>query len=340
MLYNTDDENVRQVWKNILEKLREQVDADLVAACFQTLTPRYVTKNKLCLITGDKFHREWVLEDELITPLKEAVKKVLGDEVSVSIALTGQLTLPTIMPRQAIMPNSLARSALFGVQSKGRPVKYLEQVELRSWAGIALKYTGAQLDQLDLDILLQCLRMVKNNGLGKPIKFTAHEFLKAMGKSIGSAQYKMLERRFTRLVATAIDIKVGHISYVGGLLDRYTRNEETKVYSIIIDPLISTLFEDNQYSRIDWEQRMKLRGQLSKFLHAYLATHSTKKGPHFINVQKLRELSRSSAKHRWKFREQLRNATDELGSVGALSDSWIDENDTVYFIRNTNVIDR
>lgn len=334
MIYNTDNENISQVWKDVLYELRSHVDADLLTTCYQTLTPRYVTKNKLCLATDNGFHRDWVLEDSQRDPLENAVKKELGEGATISIVLTEQLTLPTIMPRQTIMPNSLARSALFGVQGKNHPIEYFEQVELESWKGVTLRYTGPQLDQIDLDIWLQCLRMAGKNGLGKAIEFTAHEFIIAMGKPPGGSQYKLIERRLTRLRATAIDVQIGQNRYVGGLLDRFKYNEGKELYSIIIDPLIAMLFENNQYSRIDWEQRMKLRGRLAKFLHAYLPTHSTKKAPTFIKVENLKKLSKSNTKHLWKFRQTLRKAIAELHEVGALDESWFDDADKVYFVRS------
>jgi hypothetical protein len=142
-----------------------------------------------------------------------------------------------------------------------------------------------------------------------------------------------MNRRLTRLKATAVDVQIGEEGYVGSLIERYYRHEGTGRFVIIVDPLIASLFRNDQYSRLDWEQRTQLRGQLAKFLHAYLPTHSTKKAPHFISIKKLFRLSKSSTKRLADFRRMLRKSCLELDGVGALEDFWIDENDVAHFIR-------
>lgn len=324
--------DIRQVWKDIHLELSEQISSEKMDRWIKPLLPRYVTKDKICLAIADEFQRQWVL-DHYKDQITDAAEAILGYSVTLEIFVTGQLSLPSISKRQAIIPNSFARSALFGVQARGQS-DYLEQVELESWKNVRMRYTGPQLDQHDLDVWLQCLRLMDTAELGKPVEFTAHGFIKEMGKAIGRRQYEVLDRRLTRLKATAVDVQIGEEGYVGSLIERYYRHEGTGRFVIIVDPLIASLFKNDQYSRLDWEKRTKLRGQLAKFLHAYLPTHSTHNAAHFIGVKKLKGLSRSKTNHLWKFRQQLRKACSELEEVKALDRWWIDDNDVVHFVRS------
>ena len=323
--------DIRQVWSDICSEIAEQISSENLQQWITPLLPRYVTQEKLYLATTDEFHREWVV-DHYKAQLIDAAETVLEYSVELEIYVTGQLLLPNITARQAIIPNSLARSSLFGVQARGES-EYLEQAELESWKNVRIRYTGPQLDQHDLDVWLQCLRLIDSYELGKPVEFTAHGFIKEMGKAVGRYQYRMLDRRLTRLKATAVDVQIGAQGYVGSLIERYYRHEGTGRFVIIVDPLMASLFKDEQYAWLNWEQRTQLRGQLSKFLHAYLPTHSTKKGPHFIGVKKLRKLSKSSTKRLGDFRKLLRKSCKELDEVGALEDWWIDDNDVAHFVR-------
>jgi hypothetical protein len=323
--------DIRQVWTDICLKLSDQISLENLERWVKPLLPRYVTKEKICLATTDEFQRQWVL-DHYQDQITDAAETILAYSVTLEIFVTGQLSLPSISKRQAIIPNSFARSALFGVQARGQS-DYLEQVELESWKNVQMKYTGPQLDQHDLDVWLQCLRFIDSDELGKPVEFSAYGFLKEMGKGTSKRDYQNMNRRLTRLKATAVDVQIGEEGYVGSLIERYYRHEGTGRFVIIVDPLIASLFKNDQYSRLDWEQRIQLRGQLTKFLHAYLPTHSTKKAPHFIGVEKLLKLSKSSTKRLGDFRKMLRKSCLELDKVGALKDWWIDENDVAHFIR-------
>ncbi len=63
------------------------------------------------------------------------------------------------------VPNVALRSALFGAISKGhRP--YLERVEINALGGISILYTGALLDQGDLDLWETVLHLARMQELG------------------------------------------------------------------------------------------------------------------------------------------------------------------------------
>jgi hypothetical protein len=50
------------------------------------------------------------------------------------------------------VPNSIIRSALFGIVRRGRRM-YVEERKIASIVGIDIIYSGPQLDQADLDVV-------------------------------------------------------------------------------------------------------------------------------------------------------------------------------------------
>ena len=336
---NNAPTDIRQVWNQICDEIALRVSPESLQAWIKPLLPRYVTNKKICLSIEDEFRREWVL-DNYKRDLLEAAESVLGHSVALEIYVTGQLLLPAFSSRQAIIPNSFARSSLFGVQERGKSGKLVRQREIYAWSNTVIRYTGPELDQHHLDVWLQLLRLVDDHELGQPIEFTAYGFLKEMGKSDGKRQYQKLNETLTDLKVTAVDVQIDGSAYVGGLVERYYRHEGSGRFVVVLDPLIAALFRNNQYSRLDWEQRKRLKGQFAKFLQAYLASHSTKNGPHFISVKKLKYLSRSSTKHLWKFRQMLRKACAELVDIGVLEEWWIDDNDVAHFVRNYSRLEK
>lgn len=333
--HSTADE-IRQVWADIYAELANLIKEENLRQWIAPLVLRSVTETKICLVIEDDFHGKWV-EDNYSDLILKAAETVLGRPLTLEVYVTGQLVLPSITDHQAILPNSFARSSLFGVQERGKAGLLVQQREIASWSNTTIRYTGPELDQHHLDVWLQLLRLVDKTELGEPIEFTAYGFLKEMGKADGKRQYEKLNEALTHLKVTAVDVQIGESAYVGGLIERYYRHEGTGRFVVVLDPLIASLFRNNEYSRIDWEQRKRLRGQLAKFLQAYLSSHSTKAGPHFIAVKKLQKLSRSSFGRLTDFRKKLRKACAELADVGALQEWWIDDNDVAHFVRAPTV---
>jgi hypothetical protein len=60
------------------------------------------------------------------------------------------------------IPNCVVKSALFGVVKKGAR-KYCKELEIASWRGNRLIYSGQQLDQNDLDVWLEVVNMSLTN---------------------------------------------------------------------------------------------------------------------------------------------------------------------------------
>ncbi len=152
-----------------------------------------------------------------------------------------QLSLPLWSEAVRGVPNIALRSALFGANKKGaRP--YREREEIHAQDGISIIYTGVRLDQGDLDVWETVLHSTRFQALGNEWRITGYQFLKLLGQSDTGKNREVLNRRLSRLLATALDVKVDKYSYEGSLIDEVFRDEESREFVIRLNPQLRSLF--------------------------------------------------------------------------------------------------
>ena len=139
------------------------------------------------------------------------------------------------------VPNSVLRSALFGVMRHG-PRSFQQRVQKASVEGVKIIHTGPQLDQGDLDVWEQALQLARTGGLGCRIQFTASHFLKSIGRGTGKSQHEWLKGVFARLAASVVEIKDGHRAYFGAILHQGGRDDQTGRYVVEMNPKITFYF--------------------------------------------------------------------------------------------------
>lgn len=212
------------------------------------------------------------------------------------------------------VPNAALRSALFGAIKKGaRP--YLERQEIHALEGIKIIYTGARLDQGDLDVWETVLHVVRVQALGCECRVTAYQLLKMLGKTDSGINRDTLERRLSRMKATGVDVSVGRYGYEGSLIDEVYRDKDTREYVIRLNPKLSAMFAADQFTQIDWSVRRALDGKpLAQWLHGYYASHAK---PYPVNVATLLKLSGGENADPYSGRQTLRKALDAVAEASA-----------------------
>ena len=211
------------------------------------------------------------------------------------------------------VPNSALRGALFAaIQGKDRCA--LKRELLATQQGIQIRFTGWQLDQFDLDVFEQALHLARLHPLGNRCEFTAHSFLKALGRTTGKPNHEALKASFSRLSGGGVEITHDGFTFGGSLLKFY-RDEITERYVVIIDPDIIKLYAAG-WTAIEWQQRQQLRRKpLALWLHGFLASHAE---PFPLSVEYLRKISGSRNPQLASFRRQLMKALEVLKTIGAI----------------------
>lgn len=207
------------------------------------------------------------------------------------------------------VPNGMLRSALFGAVKKG-PRRYMEREEIHSLEGVRILYTGAKLDQGDLDVWEVVLHLARMLPLGREIRITAYQLLKLLGKTDTGTNREILDRRLSRMKATGVDVYLGRQGYEGSLIDEVYRDKDTQEYVIRLNPKLRSLFDKDQWTAVDWGVRMELSGlPLAQWLHGFYATHAK---PYPISVEKLHQLCGSEAEEPRKFKQLLIRALEAV----------------------------
>jgi hypothetical protein len=221
------------------------------------------------------------------------------------------------------------RSALFGVVRRGRR-EHLEQVRLPAIGGTEILYTGARLDQADLDAWMGILELFKGQDIAQRLGRTvvpARAFLRTIGRSGGGNDIAWLERTLARLSATNVQIKGDGYTYGGSIVVEYARDERTGQLMIEINPKLVALFQAATWSRIDWQERQTLgQDHLAKWLHAFYSSHAD---PYPIKVRTLQDWSGAGAAALYEFRRELRQAMTRIAQ--ATGWTWeIDKTDCLH----------
>src|SRR5919106_5725664 len=133
--------------------------------------------------------------------------------------------LPFWNDEQRGTPNCFLRSALFAAIYGNSSRRYLKNALLAVQGDITIRYTGEQLSQSDLDLVMAALHLARQHPLGAICHFRGYAFLKAIGRSDGQRNYLWLETTIDRLIASLVKIRIGQRVYAGSILSSSTRDE-------------------------------------------------------------------------------------------------------------------
>lgn len=238
--------------------------------------------------------------------------------------------LPLWPEPQRGIPNSILRSALFGLVRRGRR-RYVEKQVIASWPGVTIRYTGVKLDQSDLDVWLLAAHLARHHSLGSRVRFSAYSFLNNIGRAQGKQNREWLKSVFTRLTACAVEISVNGKAYVGSLVQDFYHDKDKGEYVLTVNPRLAMLFDDG-YSLLVWQTRSALRTDLAKWVHCFIRSHEPGT-PHRIGITGLLELCGSESKNVREFRQRLKEAMSELAATGEVVEWGISENADLVFAR-------
>ncbi|HBP30933.1 MAG TPA: hypothetical protein DD666_16135 [Advenella kashmirensis] len=214
------------------------------------------------------------------------------------------------------VPNALLRNSLFTVNKVRETFPRREL--LASNSDIEIRFMGVRFNQTDLDVWEMILHLARLQPVGCKVLFSAHSFLKALGRGTGATQHEQLKEEVARLRGGTVEMtwKNDKKTFVGGLLEKAYRDEATQQYIVTLDEKLLLLY-DSGYSHINWEQRQALRSNLAKWLHGFYSSHAS---PYSYKIETLRELCGSGTKALWKFRQMLKFALEDLVTVGFIKD--------------------
>jgi hypothetical protein len=233
-----------------------------------------------------------------------------------------QIGLPVVGESERAAPNFWLRSSLFGVTQKLRPREGPDRLYRQGtwkvatpWTTAELEYTGYVLDQSDLDLMLQIVHMATTQGAaGRPVTFTDRSILKAIGKGYGGAQVKWLDEAAIRLTASTIVVRESEKKWLAfHLVDVFGRGNQERVF-LIREPALK-LFMNIGWTALQWEARLALKGDLTKWLHGYLTSQPTTANG--VSLERLKALCGCSPNRLMKlFKLDIKRALAQIPLLG------------------------
>lgn len=208
------------------------------------------------------------------------------------------LQLPLWYENECGVPNLILQTSLFSATSRTKR-KFLQRAVIGSFKSVNVIYTGANLDQSDLDVWLGVLQLAKNHNhlLGDRIEFTERNFLRLINRASGKSDRTWLKNVFRRLSATNLEvcaeIKNRQLEYGGSLVHEYYRDDDSELYVLVLNQKIKILFDNNAWTKLDLKVRYALRGNpLAQWLHGF---YSTLAQPFKLKVETLHRYCGSNA---------------------------------------------
>ena len=232
------------------------------------------------------------------------------------------------------MPNHLNRSSLIAPVARGKR-KTHSQTVMVTRSDCVLEYSGQQLDEADGDLIMALIAFARPYALGTSVPLNRKELLRKIKPGgIGRTQYEWLHSAIKRLREGVIFLearkpdgstryKIGHM-HSFSIVKELDYNEETEVYTYMMDPRWMQLFGNREYGLIDFEKRLQIgRNQdMAKTLQRLVATSSDPVQRYALDWRKAK-MDYSSPMR--KFKEALTAAADELTRLEIIAKGCIED---------------
>lgn len=232
-----------------------------------------------------------------------------------AIPRPGSQQLPLWRENMRGLPNAMARSALFTCANHRAPRTEFKRSRIATVSGYEIYYTGSELRQEDEDVFLQLVHYARMHTLGDAVEISGNALLRALGWNSGSRSYTRLRDVIERLKEGTIKVshENGREGYAGSLVRKFAWQGQDEggartKWKIYLEKEIISLFADDSYTVLDWDDRTKLR-PLAKWLHSFYYTH---REPLPYKVETLRGLCGSKQENLSGFRRDLKEALDDL----------------------------
>lgn len=223
-----------------------------------------------------------------------------------------QLVLPAVAEPERVAPTLWLRSAIFGVVERGSRSTVFEKPLPTPWVKGEMLFSGPELDQADLDVMLQVVHMASSQGvIEKRLVFSDKGVLQALGRSYSSGNREWLRATFSRLTSSKVTIRED--GELRGREYQFLREQawDNGRRAIIVTESAAQLFADQSYTVLQWKARLSLSTSLAKWLHGFLMSQTTTTNG--VGLQIIKDLSGVPASRPMRlFKFDLKKALSEV----------------------------
>lgn len=286
------------------------------------------------------------LLDKAILREREARAQEKQEDEQRQMTLFDSGLLPETGPEVAQIADDILRGSLFSAGiMRGRRTQNLKNHIVTDKNGLKVSWSGAALDQADLDVVLALFRVLERetqagtvehmrlkNGriVYSRVRFTRRGLLLDMKRRTGGSGRKWLTDVLDRLGGRFILEKDGFRA-AGTLIPFHGMDDAGDVLVVDISRSFIKIFKEG-VTWLDWGVRRSLSDGFTKWMQGHICTHK----PGKLHRRKTKDLMQDSGSHYTRnrdFREKrLRPALQALLDAGVLSDFTI-RGDAISFLR-------
>lgn len=172
-----------------------------------------------------------------------------------------------LTPKDALaFGTPLFKSALFKAK-KGSRAMYLKEVQVPGHPGVGVYYTGEELQQDDLRVLLTLVQLREGQLATRAIKITPRAFCAQMGRAANSDSVRTLAASLTRLQAARVRVvnsKTGAVSLYSFVSD--VDMQERGQWTVWLSERLAELMQ-GQLTYLDKETRLGMSDGLDSWTY-------------------------------------------------------------------------
>lgn len=206
-------------------------------------------------------------------------------------------------------PNVIMRSAIFTIRSKREKRASIQNKIIYSPKNLEIMFTGIELSVQDDELVwLQVIELAKHQEAETWVNFTSGELCKYIGWGANGTYYQKIHDCLIRLKATAIQIrkKSENKGKAFSMVSDYEWSD--KYHRVKIPAVVQTLFANNEFSYLQWQQYRKL-SPIAKKIYAYAVSHTD---PNGLLLETVKRICDSHVKQPYKWKQQVKKACAEL----------------------------
>lgn len=239
------------------------------------------------------------------------------------IQVAGEIVKPAAKKSEALalLPLSIARSALFSVAPKGPMSQHRVIATAKKGVNATITYTGAHLSMEHFRLWQALLFIAEKRGKlgGDEFVVSLTDVLQHMGKDYtGKRLKKKIGNMLTELYSATVTVISDRVRYQNEkLIDVGDLDLETRLMTVRFGERIASRLLDREILRNDIERSREFgRHYLAIWLHGFISSQSSrsdkKSTKHTFSVDELRRLCGTQVKERRHFCQDLERALDKL----------------------------
>lgn len=233
------------------------------------------------------------------------------------------IQLPLWMEPQRGIPNELLRSALFNARNRKVPRAFMKAAPIAVLGEGSITYQGEELRQDDETVWLQLVHLARSSAVGSIVEFVPSKFLEAIGWPRSKQSYDRLRESLRRLQANSLAFESSRTGAVAGfsMVPEFKWEDEQKQplarWRVSLAPALVSLFGQDHFTKLEWEQRLALPVGLATWLHGYLATH---REPYELSTDDIARGAGLTTTDKDELHKLVKKALNELVTVGFLKE--------------------